>query len=300
MAYIYKNGRKFGGNVRIGTDEYEELYLDIPEYQTESTSDKEIYDAVSSLGWSGVITNTTLSIKKAFAKILNFISFGGTIFGSLTLKTSSPMVNNTSTVIDLSQSNNGVSSMYYPGFQVLDKSNRIVARMESVTNSNGSNGFNLYARNYDTSGTQTLQGGIAGYIAKDATTMTYNVTTPANFRSAIGAAASSDRRLKSDIVPLGKDAVQFIKDMKPCVYTINGEKQIGFIAQDVHEADKWNTKMAFETQEGIDGLDDWEIMPDGSPTWKLDYIRIIPALTAALQDAMARIDELETALKEKE
>ena len=136
-------------------------------------------------------------------------------------------------------------------------------------------------------------------LKKDGT-VAYSVPYTANFRSAIGAAASSDRRLKHDITPLGEEAVQFVKDLEPCVYIINGEHQVGFIAQDVAESDPWNTSMAFETKEGLDGLDDWERMPDGSATWKLDYIRTIPPIAAALKKAMERIDQLEARVAELE
>lgn len=127
---------------------------------------------------------------------------------------------------------------------------------------------------------------------------TYSVGDATNFRSAIGAAAaSSDRRLKSNIKLLNQDAVKFISKLEPCVYTINGERQVGLIAQDVHDADTWGTRMAFETVEGIDGLDDWEKMPDGSPTWKLDYIRIIPPLVTTVQEQNKKIKELESRIE---
>jgi hypothetical protein len=60
--------------------------------------------------------------------------------------------------------------------------------------------------------------------------------------------------------------------------------------------------MAFETDEEIDGLDDWEKMEDGSPTWKLDYIRLLPPTIRTLQKALDRIETLEkevTSLKQK-
>ena len=158
--------------------------------------------------------------------------------------------------------------------------------------------------------TNGMTGGVFGAVNKNANTgsvfentiqvrctttgdRVYYVADAANFRSAIGAAASSDRRLKSDISTLGEDAVEFIDALEPCVYTINGERQVGLIAQDVYEADTWGTRMAFETKEGVDGLDDWEKMKDGSPTWKLDYIRIIPPLVATVKSQARRIEELE-------
>lgn len=52
MGYLYKSGHKYGANsVRIGSDEVEELYLDLPDYQVEGSVDKELYDAIVALGW---------------------------------------------------------------------------------------------------------------------------------------------------------------------------------------------------------------------------------------------------------
>lgn len=52
MSYLYKSGKKYGGSsIRIGSDEVEELYLDLPDYQVEGSVDKELYDAIVALGW---------------------------------------------------------------------------------------------------------------------------------------------------------------------------------------------------------------------------------------------------------
>ena len=125
---------------------------------------------------------------------------------------------------------------------------------------------------------------------------TYYVGNAANFRSAIGAAAAtSDARLKSDVRDLGEDAEAFVAALRPCVYEINGERQVGLIAQDVADADPWGTSMAYETREGLDG---WERMEDGTPTWKLDYARIIAPLVATVQAQTRRIAELEQEMDE--
>lgn len=125
----------------------------------------------------------------------------------------------------------------------------------------------------------------------------YTVSNAANFRSAIGAAASSDRRLKTNLIPLGDEAVKFINSLTAYQYDIGEDMwrrhEVGVIAQDVNKADPWHTKMAFETQEGLDGLDDWEKMRDGSSTWKLDYIRLIPPLITTVQSQAKRIERLE-------
>lgn len=72
-----------------------------------------------------------------------------------------------SQTMDLSKTNNGVGSMYYPCYQVTDKDNRIVARLEAVVNPNGANGVQMYARNYDTEGTLKGQHGIRVEIDKN-------------------------------------------------------------------------------------------------------------------------------------
>jgi hypothetical protein len=103
---------------------------------------------------------------------------GGTLTGNVDLKMSS---------IDASKSNNDISSILYPTtMSVLDKSNRIITRMESIVRPDGYIGFNLYVRNYNTSGGQVAQKGIKYMMAKDGTG-TWTVDDAASFRTAIGA-----------------------------------------------------------------------------------------------------------------
>lgn len=87
---------------------------------------------------------------------------------------------------------------------------------------------------------------------------------------------SSDKRLKEHIDYLGDDAVDFIEKLKPAYYTKDGKKQVGFYAQDVAEADKW------ECMTG---------KMNGYMT--LDYIELIAPLVAYCQRLEKRIEELE-------
>lgn len=112
---------------------------------------------------------------------------GGTLTGNLVISKVDPLSVIKSTDVDLTKTNNGITKIKYPALSIHDKGDRIAVRLEEVANPNGSNGFYLYARQYNTSGAQTVQLGIAGYIAKGATQMTYSVASPDNFRSAIGA-----------------------------------------------------------------------------------------------------------------
>ena len=194
------------------------------------------------------------------------------------------------TYLNTSYSNNNLSSTIWPSaYCITDMNNTRASQFGCEYRSDGTIGTGMWSYK------GSYMNWIVAYINQN-NVASYSIANAANFRSAIGAAASSDRRLKKDIKPLGREAVEFVKELKPASYVINGEKQIGFIAQDVHESDRWGTRMAFETQEGLDGLDEWEKMPDGSPTWKLDYIRIIPALAAALKSSMEKIEKLEDEL----
>ena len=195
-----------------------------------------------------------------------------------------------STNIDRDASNPS-STQWGKNLAFYDTSNELTGQVRSVRQTDGRITLYLEALNDNTSGTQVVNE-FQIHINRSGTA-TYSVTNAANFRSAIGAAASSDRRLKTDLKPLDDDAVEFIKALKSYSYLINGERQVGLIAQDVHKADKWGTRMTFETQEGIDGLDDWERLGNGIPTWKLDYIRLLPPTITALQKAMTRIESLE-------
>ena len=205
-----------------------------------------------------------------------------------------------SNAINGASSTNGLSSVQYPGISFNDGSNRILSRFECVCNTDGSKRGYWYVRQYNASGTNTAQKGIGMKIPWGSTTVTYDVADIANFRSAIGAAASSDRRLKTNLTPLGEEAVEFINSLIAYQYDIGEDMwrrhEVGVIAQDVSAADPWHTKMAFQTEEGLDGLDDWEKMKDDSPTWKLDYVRLIPPLITTIQKLTKRVEELEKLL----
>ena len=97
-----------------------------------------------------------------------------------------PVVGVKDTDIDTSKANNGISSSRYPAWHATDDGDRIIARLEAQAHSNGNTGFNIYARNYNTSGNQVAQKGIKYLIGKDGTG-TWTVNDPDSFRSAISA-----------------------------------------------------------------------------------------------------------------
>jgi hypothetical protein len=97
---------------------------------------------------------------------------------------------------------------------------------------------------------------------------------------------SSDYRLKENIAPL-VGAVARVKLLKPCNYTWKQNPDFGtlegFIA---HE-------MAEVVPNGVHGEKD-AVDPDGKPIYQgVDHSFLVPMLTAALQEALTRIEALE-------
>jgi hypothetical protein len=139
------------------------------------------------LGTSGSITSgngDAVTGGVVYTALSNYLPLSG---GSL-----SASMNFKSTTYDGSAANNGLSSgISYPTtFNILDKSSRILVRLEGVINSSGSIGSYWYVRNYNTSGAQVGQKGISMTMAKDGT-LTYAVSDGDKFRSAIGAGTSN-------------------------------------------------------------------------------------------------------------
>jgi len=101
----------------------------------------------------------------------------------------------------------------------------------------------------------------------------------------------SDYRLKEDISSI-KDASSLLMKLKPCEFTWkeDGRKDKGFIAHEVQEI----------LPEVVSGEKD-AVSEDGSMDPQgVDYGRITPLLTAALQEALVKIDSLEARIKELE
>jgi len=98
-------------------------------------------------------------------------------------------------------------------------------------------------------------------------------------------------RLKEDISSI-KDASSLLMKLKPCEFTWkeDGRKDKGFIAHEVQEI----------LPEVVSGEKD-AVSEDGSMDPQgVDYGRITPLLTAALQEALVKIDSLEARIKELE
>lgn len=95
---------------------------------------------------------------------------------------------------------------------------------------------------------------------------------------------SSDYRLKEDIRPIAS-AVDRVNALKPVnfAWKVNGSRVDGFIAHEAQEV----------VPEAVNGVKD-AVDTDGNPIYQgIDQSKLVPLLTAALQEALTKIDALE-------
>ena len=106
-----------------------------------------------------------------------------------------------------------------------------------------------------------------------------------NGSAGVSYATTSDYRLKENIKEIS-DSISRVKKLKPCRFNFTTEKSRvvdGFIAHEVQEV----------VPEAVHGEKD-ALQEDGSiDTQTLEVSRLIPVLTKALQEAIAKIEELE-------
>lgn len=117
----------------------------------------------------------------------------------------------------------------------------------------------------------TYQGTTVGSITRSGTTgVAYNT--------------SSDYRLKENVQPIAS-ASERVKQLNPCRFNFVGETRTvdGFLA---HEAQAVVPESVTGDKDAVDA--------EGNPVYQgIDQSKLVPLLTAALQEALARIEALE-------
>jgi hypothetical protein len=99
---------------------------------------------------------------------------------------------------------------------------------------------------------------------------------------------TSDYRLKENVTSI-TDGIARVKQLKPKRFNFIGDTSVvdGFIA---HEAQN-------VVPEAVTGEKD-EVLPNGDPLYQgIDQAKIVPLLTAALQEAITKIEQLETRIQ---
>jgi hypothetical protein len=99
---------------------------------------------------------------------------------------------------------------------------------------------------------------------------------------------TSDYRLKENVTSI-TDGIARVKQLKPKRFNFIGDTSVvdGFIA---HEAQG-------VVPEAVTGEKD-EVLPNGDPLYQgIDQAKVVPLLTAALQEAITKIEQLETRIQ---
>jgi hypothetical protein len=113
--------------------------------------------------------------------------------------------------------------------------------------------------------------GAVGHIGTNGTATSYNT--------------SSDYRLKEDIIEMD-GSIDRLKALKPCNFRwkSDGTRVDGFIA---HEAQEVVPEAVTGTKDAVD--------EEGNPDYQgIDQAKLVPLLTKALQEAVAKIESLKT------
>ena len=99
---------------------------------------------------------------------------------------------------------------------------------------------------------------------------------------------SSDYRLKENITPM-TGGINKVKLLKPCTWTWIGDGSFGqgFVAHEAQEV----------VSEAVHGTKD-EVNDEGNPVYQgIDQSKLVPLLTAALQEAITKIEDLESRIQ---
>ena len=100
---------------------------------------------------------------------------------------------------------------------------------------------------------------------------------------------TSDYRAKENVVPM-ENSINRLKELKPCRFNfiIEPENTVdGFIAHEAQEV----------VPEAVTGEKD-KLNYEGNPEYQgIDQSKIVPLLTSALQEAISRIEQLETRIQ---
>jgi hypothetical protein len=141
-----------------------------------------------------------------------------------------------------------------------------VSELVNSANNSTAAGLLIKAGSLGGSGTLIQFGDVVG-TAVGSITFTSGTTTAYN--------TTSDRRLKKDILPTKLDPKGLIGLAKDFTWKENGQKQTGFIAQEVYKVFPWAVHA-----------------PD-SGMWSIDYGQLTPLLAKGYEDNEARITALE-------
>ena len=221
--------------------------------------------------------------------------------GNIQILTASPTMDVKSTNFQMNKtSNNSCTTGTQIGYVMSSNGTGYVGRCVLSADTAGSFNLKLQVRNYKTDG--TLVDNAMGATITKAGAQTYNINNAANFRSAIGAAASSSRLTKTNIQDMTYEEASKIFDINVVSFDykdgfVNStdvkEKYYGVIAEDTMDKLPYVVNIpedySEETFKEEEGLNQNLIM--------VDYVNFIPYLLKVVQNQEEKINELESKIK---
>ncbi len=117
------------------------------------------------------------------------------------------------------------------------------------------------------------------YVGNVSGSITLQTSTSINYN------ATSDYRLKENVVPIA-GAASLVNQLKPYRYNFISNPELPMLGFLAHEVQEVLPSVVTGTKDAVDedGKDDYQ---------QMDYGKLTPILTAALQEALARIETLE-------
>lgn len=240
--------------------------------------------------WDGTNTSLKTAIKDKVSKssgttVDNPISGAIAITDNFFSKASS---------VDLSKSNNNLSSDYFGLVDFRDKNKKRFGYIQYGVRTSGGTDASLRAVNFPAGGTTEYTNSLT-LVTSKAGAYTYSVTNATNFRTAIGAAAASSIKTKENISDLTEDEALKLLEIRPVSFDYKQgfdidnkyERNYGVIAEET--LDIIPSVVNVPTTEG------WEFDETKGTNQELitvDYAKFVPYLIKLVQMQQQEIDEL--------
>jgi hypothetical protein len=162
----------------------------------------------------------------------------------------------------------------------------------SFVGATGYGDFGSYHNGSDNAGYFLLRnagGGTFGYFYMDSSRNLIVSNNAANIGTTLGTVVgtqTSDERLKTDIQPLSYGLSE-VKQLQPIRYSMSGKNEIGFGAQTTQNI---VPEAVYNTGNRLDIEDE----NDPGDMLGMEYVRLIPVLTKAVQELAERVEALES------
>lgn len=169
----------------------------------------------------------------------------------------------------------GVSSTNGLSFNTPDEADRAGAIASQVSGQSATN-ISLSKKGPSTTGAKYINFAFSG---SQSGSITVQSSTSINYN------ATSDYRLKENVAPIA-GAASILNQLKPCRYNFISNPELPMLGFLAHEVQEVLPSVVVGKKDAVDkyGKDDYQ---------QMDYSKLTPILTAALQEALTRIETLE-------